>query len=156
MKLLSIGVAVAALLIAPMASARDAGIATTIRTMMDGFNKGDIAAVKSVHVTNPTIVDNVAPFAWSGAGSFDKWLGDLARSEAAAGKSDGNVWFGDAVDEQIAGDHAYAVTPSSYTYKQGGRTMRESGFMAFVLVKEGTMWKVASWTWASPAGTEVN
>jgi len=155
MKLLSTGIACAALLIAPMASARDAGIAATIHTMMDGFNKGDIVAVKAVHVTDPTIVDNVAPFAWSGTGSFDKWLGDLAKAEAAAGKSDGNVWFGDAVDEQISGERAYVVSPSRYTYKQGGRTMRESGFIAFVLVKQGATWKVASWSWASPAGTEV-
>ena len=155
MKLLSIGIALSALLIAPMASAHDAGIATTIHTMMEGFNKGDVAAVKAAHVTDPTIVDNVAPFAWSGAGSFDKWLGDLAKSEAAAGKSDGNVWFGDAVDEQISGDHAYVTAPCRYTYKQGGKTMRESGFIAFVLVKEGAAWKVASWSWASPAGTEV-
>ena len=155
MKLISIGFAAAALLIAPMASARDAGIATTIHMMMDGFNKGDIAAVKAVHVTDPAIVDNVAPFAWSGAGSLDKWLGDLAKFEAAAGMSDGNVWFGDAVDERISGDHAYVVTPCRYTYKQGGKTMRESGFMAFVLVKDGPTWKVASWSWASPAGIEV-
>lgn len=155
MRWLSIGIAFAALLAAPMASARDAGIATTIHTMMEGFNKGDIAAVKAVHVTDPTILDNVAPFSWSGAGSFDKWLGDLARSEAAAGISDGNVWFGDAVDERVSGDHAYVTTPCSYTYKQGGKTIRESGFIAFVLVRQGAAWKVASWSWASPAGTEV-
>ena len=155
MKILSILIAFAALLIAPMASARDAGIATTIRTMMDGFNKGDIAAVKAVHVTDPTIIDNVAPFAWSGTGSFDKWLGDLGKSEAAAGKSEGKVWFGDSVDEQIAGGQAYVVAPCTYTYKQGGKTMRESGFIAFVLVKAGATWKVASWSWASPAGVAV-
>jgi len=155
MRLLSTGIAFAALLIAPMASARDAGIATTIHGMMDAFNNGDIAAVKAVHVTEPTIVDNVAPYSWSGAGSLDRWLGDLARSEAAAGMSDGNVWFGDAVDERVSGDHAYVVTPSRYTYKQAGKTMRESGFIAFVLVREGATWKVASWSWASPAGIEV-
>lgn len=155
MKLISLAIAFAALLIAPMASARDAGIASTIRTMMDGFNKGDIAAVKALHVVDPTIVDNVAPYAWSGAGSFDKWLGDLAKSEAVAGKSDGKVWFGGSVDEQISGDHAYVVAPCTYTYKQGGKTVRESGFIAFVLVKEGAAWKVASWSWASPAGVAV-
>jgi hypothetical protein len=155
MKLISLAIAFAALLVAPMASARDAGIATTIRTMMDGFNKGDIAAVKGIHVTDPTIVDNVAPFVWSGAGSFDRWLGDLGKSEAAAGKTDGNVWFGDSVDEQISGDQAYVVAPCTYTYQQGGKTMRETGFIAFVLVKTGTAWKVASWSWASPAGTAV-
>jgi hypothetical protein len=155
MKLLSMLVAFAALLIAPMASARDAGIATTIKTMMDGFNKGDVAGVKAIHIAEPTIVDNVAPFVWSGAGSFDKWLGDLMKAEAAAGKSDGQVWFGESVDEQISGDRAYVVTPCSYTYKQGGKTVRESGFIAFTLVKAGGTWKVASWTWASPAGVAV-
>jgi ketosteroid isomerase-like protein len=155
MKLLSMLVAFAALLVAPMASARDAGIATTIKTMMDGFNKGDIAAVKAIHIVDPTIVDNVAPFVWSGPGSFDKWLGDLGKAEAAAGKSEGNVWFGESVDEQIAGDQAYVVAPCRYTYKQGGKTVREEGFIAFVLVKVGAAWKVASWTWASPAGVPI-
>ena len=61
-----------------------------------------------------------------------------------------------SVDEQIAGDQAYVVAPCSYTYKQGGKTVRESGFIAFILVKTGATWKVASWTWASPAGAEVN
>ncbi|WP_186728775.1 nuclear transport factor 2 family protein [Sphingomonas panacisoli] len=152
MKALSIFVAFAALLIAPMASARDAGIATTIRAMADGFNKGDIAAVKALHVVDPTIVDNVAPFVWSGGGSFDKWLGDLGKSEAAAGKSDGQVWFGDSVDEQVSGDQAYVVAPCRYTYKQGGKTMREEGFIALVMVRVGAAWKIASWSWASPAG----
>ena len=155
MKLLSILVAFAALLIAPMASARDAAIATTIKTMMDGFNNGDITAVKALHVADPTIVDNVAPFVWSGPGSFEKWLGDLVKSETAAGKSDGKVWFGDSVDEQVSGDRAYVVTPCSYTYKQGGKTVRESGFVAFLLVKVGASWKVSSWSWASPAGVAV-
>jgi len=39
--------------------------------------------------------------------------------------------------------------------KQGGEAMRESGFIAFVPVKQGATRKVASWSWASPAGTEV-
>jgi len=155
MKLISLAIAAATLLAAPMASARDAGIATTIRAMMDGFNKGDVAAVKAIHIVDPTIVDNVAPFVWSGPGSFDKWLGDLAKAEAAAGKSSGKVEFGEAVDEQISGDTAYVVTPCSYTYQQGGKTIRESGFTAFVLAKVGVAWKVVSWSWASPAGVAV-
>lgn len=155
MKLFSLLVACAALLAAPMASARDAGIATTIKTMMDGFNKGDIAAVKAVHIVDPSIVDNLPPFTWSGAGSFDKWVGDLVKSETAMGKSDGKVWFGDSVDEQISGDTAYVVAPCSYTYKQGGKTMKESGFITLTMVKVGTAWKIASWTWGAPAGAEV-
>lgn len=29
--------------------------------------------------------------------------------------------------------------------------MAESGYTAFVLVKDGADWKVESWSWASPA-----
>ena len=148
-------VAASVLLTAPAALAGDAAVEAPIHRMMDGFNKGDIAAVKAVHVAAPTIVDNVAPFIWSGPKAFDTWLSDLAKSEAALGKTDGAVWFGDPVDEFVAGDRAYVVTPCSYTYKQKGQTVREAGMTAFVLVKDGADWKVESWSWASPKAVPV-
>jgi SnoaL-like domain len=119
--------------------------------MMDGFNKGDMATVKAAHVASPKIVDNVAPFAWSGPDAFDRWLADLGKAEAEAGKTNGVVTFAPVVDEVIRGDRAYVVTRSSYAYKQKGREMRETGYTSFVLVKAGSEWKVESWSWASPA-----
>jgi hypothetical protein len=59
------------------------------------------------------------------------------------------------VDEVVHGDRAYVVTRSSYTYKQKGRTMREAGCTSFVLVKTDAEWKIASWSWASPAAAPV-
>ncbi len=155
MKFWSLMLALVALFAAPLAAARDAAVEAPIYGLMAAFNKGDIAAAKAVHVAAPTIVDNVAPFYWSGPAGFDTWLGDLGKSEAAAGKSGGVVWFGDPVDESVAGDHAYVVTPCSYTFKQNGKTMREAGFIAFVLVKTAGGWKIASWSWSSPTATEV-
>jgi len=147
--------ALLACLVAPAAFARDAAIEATIHRMMDGFNKGDVAAVKALHVAAPTIVDEVAPFHWSGPGAFDSWIGDLGKAEAAEGKTDGVVWFGDPVAEAVAGDRAYVVTPCSYTFKQKGKTLRETGLMSFVLVKQGTDWKIESWTWGSPTAVVV-
>lgn len=46
--------------------ANDPAVAAPIKAMMAGFNKGDIAMVKAQHVAAPTIVDNVAPFRWTG------------------------------------------------------------------------------------------
>ena len=120
--------------------------------MMEGFNKGDIAAVKAVHVAAPTIVDNVAPYRWSGPAAFDTWIADLAKAEAAEGKTDGSVWFGDPVDEAVSGDRAFVVTKCVYTYKRQGTPMREEGMTSFTLVRQGGDWKVESWAWASPAG----
>jgi len=147
--------AMAAACFAEPVLAGDPAVEAPIHNMMDGFNAGDIAAVKAVHVASPIIVDNVAPFRWSGPNAFDSWVADLAKAEAAEGKTDGSVLFGDPVDEVVDGDRAYVVTPSSYTFKQNGQTLRETGMVAFVLVKQGAEWKVESWSWASPAGKPV-
>ena len=135
------------------AFAANADADATIRQMMDGFNKGDIAAVKAAHVASPTIIDNVPPFRWSGPGAFDQWLADLTKAEASEGKTDGKVTFAPIVDKIIRGDRAYLVARSIYTFKQKGLTRREDGYTAFVLVRTGAEWKVESWSWASPAAT---
>jgi len=154
MKLFSVVLATAVCIAVPV-SARDLAVEAPIKRMMDGFNKGDIAAVKSAHVTSPTIVDNVSPFFWSGPNAFDEWVSDLSKAEAAEGKTDGVVTFAPVVDEVISGDRAYVVTRSEYDYKQNGKNIREVGYTSFVLVKQGGEWKVASWSWASPSGLPV-
>ncbi len=143
------------LLAAPAAFAGDAAVEAPIQRMMEGFNKGDVAAAKAVHVASPTIVDEVAPFVWSGPKAFDSWLGDLVKSETAEGKTDGVVWFGTPIREAVVGDHAYVVTPCTYTFKQKGQTLRATGTTTFVLVKEASDWKIQSWTWASPEAAPV-
>ena len=152
MKLSSLLLAATLCVAAPVVSAHDAAVGATIRAMMDGFNKGDIAAVKAAHVAAPTIVDNVPPFKWSGVGAFDQWIDDLGKWETAQGIADGKVTFAPVVDEVVRGDRAYVVTRSIYVYKKKGRAMREDGYTAFVLVKADGAWKVESWSWASPAG----
>jgi len=142
-------------LVASAAFTADPAVEAPIHRMMDGFNAGDLAVVKAAHVASPTIVDDVAPFRWSGPDAFDSWIADLAKAEAAEGRTDGAVWFGDPVDEVVEGDRAYVVTPSSYTFRQQGQTLRETGTVAFVLVRQGDEWKVESWSWASPAAAPV-
>lgn len=150
MKSLSILLAAVACAATPAIAARDPAVEAPIQRMMDAFNKGDIAAVKAAHVASPTIVDNVAPFSWSGPDAFDRWLADLGKAEAAAGKTGGVVTFTPVVDEIVSGDRAYVTTRGSYAYQQNGRAMRETGYVSFVLVKVGSEWKVQSWSWASP------
>ncbi|MBS0225325.1 MAG: hypothetical protein JSS25_03165 [Proteobacteria bacterium] len=150
MKLSSLFLTVVLCAVAPITFARDKAVEAPIRQMMDGFNKGDIAMVKAAHVASPTIVDNVAPFVWSGPNAFDQWIVDLGKSESSLGIADGKVTFAPVVDEVVKGERAYVVTRSVYVFKQKGRAMREDGYTAFVLVKTSVGWKVESWSWASP------
>ena len=108
MKSISALAAIAVLALAPTAHAGDAAVEAPIQKMMDGFNKGDIKAVKALHVASPVIVDEFgAPYVWTGPKAFDNWVSGLARSEAKEGKTGGVVNFGTPIRESVVGDHAY-------------------------------------------------
>jgi hypothetical protein len=138
------------------AHAADSAVTAPIRTMVAAFNKGDVALAKSTHVAAPMIVDEpTAPFAWSGPKAFDDWLAALGNSEAKAGKTGGKVALGPFTRTSVMGDRAYVVAPSTYTFQQAKRTMRETGTMTFALVKQAADWKIQAWTWSSPEPVTV-
>lgn len=154
-----IGLALAAafaVAFAPAANAADNAVEAPIRTMIIAFNKGDVALAKSTHVTEPMILDEpTAPFAWSGPKAFDDWLAALSSSEAKAGKTGGKVALGPFIRASVMGDRAYVVVPSTYTFQQAKRRMRETGTMTFALVKQAANWKIQAWAWTSPEALPV-
>ena len=156
MKSLFVSTAVLMLMTAPMAHAADAGVDTTMRQLTDAFGKLDMKAIKALHVAAPAINDEFAPFHWSGANAFDTWLAALGKSEAAQGISGGQMAISAPSREVISGSHAYIVAPATYTFKQKGMTLRETAQFTFILRKEASGWKVASWTWTSPEPQPVH
>ncbi len=149
-KLFFVLINASAVLLAASAQAGDAGVEGTIAAFGTAFNKGDIPAAKSTMAPTITIVDEVAPFAWSGPGAFDAWLGDLGKSEAAEGKTGGTVAISAPSREVVVGDHAYAIAPATYTFKQHGGAKRETAQMTFALFKTNGAWKIAAWSWTGP------
>lgn len=143
-------------LCAPAAFANDAGVDATIGKFAQAFNKGDMKTAKALHATAPMIVDEVPPHLWSGANAFDGWSADLAKSDAAEGKSAGQVTIGAPTREVVSGDHAYVVAPSTYTFKQKGMTMRETAQFTFVMAKEASGWKIAAWIWTGPEARPIH
>jgi ketosteroid isomerase-like protein len=135
---------------APMAHAGDAGVEATIRQFADAFNKGDMKTAKALHIAAPVITDEVAPYIWSGAKAFDSWGADLGKAETAEGKSGGKVAIGAPTRENVSGDRAYVIAPSTYTFQQKGQTMRETAQITMTLEKQASGWKIASWTWTGP------
>ena len=71
------------------------------------------------------------------------------------GKTGGIVAIGAITRESVMGNHAYVIFPSTYTFQQKGKTMRETGSMTFALVKQGAEWKITAWTWSSPEAVPV-
>ena len=155
MKSITVLTVVSLLLIGSAAHAGDAAVESTLRQFGQAFNKGDVKAAKALHVAAPTIVDEIGPHYWSGPKAFDSWLADLGKSEAAEGKTGGQVAINPPTREVVSGDSAYVIVPSTYTFKLKGVTLREVAQMTFVLTKGTSGWKILSWTWTGREGVPV-
>jgi len=128
---------------------------TTVQQFIASFNAGNVDAARSTHVAEPTIVDEVPPFLWQGAGAFDNWLASLASHDSAQGVTEQSMQIGDAVREEVTGGDAYVVVPSLYSFKQKGVEMAAQGHMSFALRNAGGGWRITAWTYSAPRGSAV-
>jgi len=126
-----------------------------IHKFIDNFNKGDLAAAAAAHASSAdlTIVDEVPPYVWQGADAFKAWSGDLMGDAKKNGIADGSMKLNAPSRVEQNGDQGYVVVPAVYSFKQGGKAMREAGHMTFVLKKDSGGWLIHAWTWTGTRPT---
>lgn len=141
--------AFAALLIATPAFADDAtdpDIMATLKTFSQGMSKGDAEKIASAQVANPTIIDEFAPYLWTGNGSIAAWGADFQKDAAAKGLTDPKLDVGKISRALVSGDQAYVSAAAMLTFKQNGMVMGENATITFVLNKTADGWKIAAWS----------
>ena len=144
-----IGLACAAL---PLpAVAQNAAVEAPIKAFVAAFDKGDMAGAAATHSLNGlSIIDEVPPYHWWGAGAFQAWAAALAKDSAAKGITDQSVTISDPSRELVTGMDAYVIVPAVYHFKQKGVAMAETAQFTFALHSANNRWKIVSWTWTGP------
>jgi ketosteroid isomerase-like protein len=134
------------------AQTKDADLMAPIQKFIDSFNKGDVATAAATHAAGAdlVIIDEVAPHLWRGAKAFQAWSADLEADVKKNGMTDPAGTLSAATRAERNGDRAYVVVPAVFSFKQGGKAMRESGQMTFVLGKGASGWLIHGWTWTGP------
>ncbi len=130
----------------------DAELMAPIQKFITSFNKGDTAGAAATHASGAdlVIIDEVSPYLWRGPKAFQSWGADLESDAKKNGITEPMVTIKAATRTEQSGDQAYVVVPAVYTFKQGGKAMRESAQMTFVLKKAATGWLIHGWTWTGP------
>lgn len=146
-----IGLALALSLAAPgFAQAAGSEVSQPVRQFIAAFNVGDLKAAEATHAADAIIIDEPPPFIWRGPGAFQAWLGDLAKDDAARGRTEGHVTLGEPKREEVAGDAAYVIVPVDYSFRDNGVPLHEPSQMTLSLRKTAEGWKITSWTWTGP------
>jgi ketosteroid isomerase-like protein len=142
-----------ALVVVPAAASKAAAsdktdVMATVHQFIDGFNKGDTKTALAACAAPSSIIDEFPPHEWQGATACADWANDFATDSKKNGITDPIVTLGKPRHVDITGDRAYVVVPATYTYKQHGKRVTESGsILTVALQKVADGWRMTGWAW---------
>lgn len=95
-----------------------------------------------------SILDEFPPHEWHGpTACADWWKGYLAYNEKNGITPDGGA-LGTPQTVDVNGDHAYFVAPLTYTYKQNGKSIKETASFAVALRRSSSGWRITGWAYS--------
>jgi len=131
------------------AASAHADVMAPVHQFIDSFNKGDAKTALAVCASPAVIIDDFPPHVWNGPTACADWSNAYDANAKESGITNGIVTLGTPWHIDITGDRAYVVVPVSYTYKQNGKPVMESGSVFTVALKKlHAGWRIAGWTWA--------
>jgi len=95
-----------------------------------------------------SILDEFPPHAWHGPTACADWWKELLAYDEKSGITNGDATLGKPWTVDVTGDRAYFVAPMTYTYKQNGKSVKESASFAVALKRTQAGWRITSWTYA--------
>ena len=121
-----------------------------IRQFLDGFNKGDVPSALAACAASTSIIDEFAPFEWTGPGACGKWANDYDADAKKKRITAGAVTMSAPSHWAVEADRAYVVLPTSYEVTQKGKQVKQTGaVMAVTLQKGSAGWKITAWSWST-------
>ena len=119
----------------------------SVQRFVEGFNTGDTAMGLSACAPSTSIIDEFPPHTWASCADWAKAFAAMSKQQGISG---GIVTLGKPTHVDITGSVAYVVVPATFTYKQNGKPVTESGSTwTLVLKMTPAGWKIVSWAWAA-------
>lgn len=136
------------LMAGPVVAAEKTDVLAPIHQFVNGFNKGDVKTALAACAEQTSIIDEIPPHEWHGAGACSNWATDFEADAKKNGITDGIVTLAKPRHVDVNGDRAYVVVPTSYTFKQKGKPKKEAGStLTVALQKAATGWRITGWAW---------
>jgi hypothetical protein len=123
---------------------------TPIHQFLDRMNANDMKSAAAAYAPTASIIDEFPPHHWQGPTAFADWGRDFEIDSKKNDVSDPNVTLGAPKHIDVTGDRAYVVAPATYSFKQHGKQMSETGStMTFALQKLTGGWRIVGWAWSA-------
>jgi ketosteroid isomerase-like protein len=132
----------------PAAASDTDDVMTTVKEYLADLNNGDAGKFIGLCAPETVIIDDFPPHAWQGPTACANWLNGLVAFNQSKGITDEEVTIGEPRRVAVNEGFAYVVLPATYTYKEKGKPVVESGAVwTLALKKIARGWRVTGWAW---------
>jgi len=119
-----------------------------INGIMAAENANNPAMMKKFYTSSPVIIDEFAPYRWSGPNAVATYSADFGAFLAIGKDTQVHGTFADPSYFDATTNRVEIIMPTTFTFSMAGRPAADSGLWTFVLVENGGSWKAESSAWA--------
>ena len=118
-----------------------------IYAFIEEVNGGNIPAALARLTAEVCIVEDLAPFRWSGPTAGGEWLAAMAANGERMGVSASVMTPGEPRRVEVEGEHGYCIIPGRVTLQGPDVSLAEEGLITFAMRAEGGRWMISALTW---------
>jgi hypothetical protein len=127
----------------------DSAVMHTVNQFIDAFNKGDEKTASALCSDISSIVDELPPYEWHGAGACAAWMNAWDADAKTKGITAAAVVAARPRHLDVTGDRAYVVLPVTYTTTMATKTEKETASSLIItLQRRGPAWRLVAWAWS--------
>jgi len=127
--------------------------------LVEAINQGAKAAPPHVFTKDAVVLDDFAPYHWSGKTTGKIWYGELigATPEAQAAFTDMHavLTVEDPKFARVTGESGYYVLPAVFLFNDSGKRIRQTGQWVINVKKVAGEWLIDGHAYAITSETEV-
>ena len=120
-----------------------------VQHYIDAFNRGDRQGMAAAFAVPGSILDGMAPHVWQGPTATLDWYRDVLIEGEHLGAAGYHVSLGEPLHDNVTGDAAYVVVPTTMTFELNGKQMTQTGAIFTVALRKlPAGWRIAASAWA--------
>ena len=124
-------------------------VVAAVNRFLDNLGDNTLEKALSVCDSPVSIIDEFPPHEWHGPTACADWWKALNAYNKKEGITDGDASLGTPWSVDVSEDRAYFVAPTTYKYKQHGKSVEESqAVLTVALKKTKAGWRITAWTWS--------
>jgi hypothetical protein len=129
-------------------------IMAPVTTLFAATEGRGTANVDTLFTPDAIVIDESAPYRWSGPHAASAWLAHVRGLFAQMKMHDFKAAAGPPIEYSQAGNGAYLIVPLTLTGAGAPKAFRETGTMTFTFARTGGAWKISSAVWTTATASK--